>query len=1057
MLAVCVAAAAVWGQDGQRLWSEAKEVAEESERETESESEEESESEMESESGCVTEKEEGKESETENEREPVDANESEGELGVESEVEIGQESERELEFGSEAETESGPGTELESGSEIEPELGSEAEVESESKIELESGSEIEQESGNEAEAESELGTELENGSEIEPEPGSEAEAESESKTELESEIEPEPGSEAEVESESETELGTELESMEMTETDNEGEAEQGTESESELEIESETESEMETEPVYETETESERETELEAVTESEDETEAESETAPSTEKAVIEVISITPDYPGGTRPFDGTNHVNLRLEIQKAEPGNVKVTAEGTARSADAGTWKVDVTYQMTGEDADRFELKVPEEQPEITITPKVLHVQVSDAWKEYFTEVATANLEYEQTVPVTVSGFMKDGSETTELPAGFQLPEVMIDTDKLAQDSPMFRKGEPIVYQDALVLKRNADGSVSGNPTENYCYDLTDESSYQKGDIRLKSPALEDGDYQLQIVGSSYIDEQGRLWLEKGSRILAVPTGEKQYTDGEESGELETSGTWSFSLTRKNKKGSVTACSKQREISFYIDEKLSDTENSSGEEKGGEKRNTDQNKDEKEGKKSNVSENTDDTTQKKPDAELGLSQTADTAPQGGNAVQTAAVSVTENKNSIQAVPEQKTETQNTAMKNETGQNDPVQNDSVQSDPAESDNTKPEITISEPDRDGRMQISIKDENLDTQTVRWTLKGQKNGQITLTGVQRMENGILFLDFPALEDQAEMDDWYQITITATDQAGNQSQETKIFSINRYGAIFQSDPDTEKKQETFYLNQSFEPVMEVKNVETLEKQKLICIWNGQVRELQPDVDYIETVTTEKNGWKKYSYRILKNCFSEEGTYSVIASAADSSGNEKDSRSDMGTLSFVIDRTPPTAILTQIEDGKTYRSEECPLTVQARDNNAVDRIELWVNGKLVQETSGEALTYSLNSSEEWQEVKARAVDAAGNECWTEPVKVKVQKEDQKPLVLKKASAELGGGSIVIEAESQEMEKMGKWAACGVLSVSVIALFVCICLIRRMDFQGKM
>lgn len=49
------------------------------------------------------------------------------------------------------------------------------------------------------------------------------------------------------------------------------------------------------------------------------------------------------------------------------------------------------------------------------------------------------------------VSGFMKDGSPTSEVPTGFELPEIDFDRSVIQTDSPMYQNGERCSYAGAL------------------------------------------------------------------------------------------------------------------------------------------------------------------------------------------------------------------------------------------------------------------------------------------------------------------------------------------------------------------------------------------------------------------------------------------------------------------------------------------------------------------------------------------------------------------------------------------------------------------------------
>lgn len=91
---------------------------------------------------------------------------------------------------------------------------------------------------------------------------------------------------------------------------------------------------------------------------------------------------------------------------------------------------------------------------------------------------------------------------------------------------------------------------------------------------------------------------------------------------------------------------------------------------------------------------------------------------------------------------------------------------------------------------------------------------------------------------------------------------------------------------------------------------------------------------------------------------------------------------------INFVIDKTPPTVVITGIEES-SYRADSRDMSVNVSDNTAVKRLDIMVDGKSVatysQEDVKEAggkIVYTLNSSNSKQKVKAVAVDMADNEA---------------------------------------------------------------------------
>ena len=441
----------------------------ESESETESETESESESETETETESETER--ISEGETASEEETVTESEAESTAAEE------QQTEQETEPG-ETEVMTEPGSEVESGTET----GSETEVwtevpESEEITEAtEQGSELVTEST--TEAVTEPGTEME--TEAVTEPGTEMETEMETESETESEPQTECSTEP-----VETETGTET----MTEAP---ETEPPTEAETEppaTELPTEA---PETEPP-ETELPTEApETEPPTTEPSPVPPETEPETEPP-RRLIVEQITV--NLSGGEKIYDGTSRIPLSVKTRQEGKGNVNLEIHGEAESADAGVWKVRPIAALLGKDAGKFQLELPKGELTVRIKKRPLTIQISDAVKTYGSPFSIQGLEFTEGAPVQVSGFMKDGSPTSEVPTGFELPEIDFDRSVIQTDSPMYQNGERCSYAGALVPSVRGDGTVSGNPTGNYYFDL---SLCKKGTITLlegKNPS-----YQVEV-----------------------------------------------------------------------------------------------------------------------------------------------------------------------------------------------------------------------------------------------------------------------------------------------------------------------------------------------------------------------------------------------------------------------------------------------------------------------------------------------------------------------------------------------------------------------------
>lgn len=104
------------------------------------------------------------------------------------------------------------------------------------------------------------------------------------------------------------------------------------------------------------------------------------------------------------------------------------------------------------------------------------------------------------------------------------------------------------------------------------------------------------------------------------------------------------------------------------------------------------------------------------------------------------------------------------------------------------------------------------------------------------------------------------------------------------------------------------------------------------------------------------------------------------------DRATNEATNKIKNVDIEFIIDKTAPTVVITGIENEGQYRTNERDITIAAADNAAMKQVEVYVDdnveefdAKTIKEQKGE-LPYTLTSSSDWQEIKAVAVDMAGN-----------------------------------------------------------------------------
>ena len=755
------------------------------------------------------------------------------------------------------------------------------------------------------------------------------------------------------------------------------------ESQVEMKRETGTETDKESKTEKDTESQTEKDTESYTETESETETETESEIESETETArIIEVENVKIAYDKNTRAYDGTDLVDLKVVTKQSVEGDVQVLAVGRSEDCRVGFWTVDVSYKLTGNDAKSFQLETKAVKLKVHIVPKILKVEIADASKEYFTETKVRNLEFEDGIPkIQITGFIENGRLTQKMPKGFVMPELEVDTAILKKDSPMYTKGKVKVYLGALVLKTGKDGKISGKTTENYCYDLGEKSDfYKKGNIVLYAAKnVPEQQYQVTVEGGGIWREGETYWIQKGSRFVVTPLETSGFNEIILSEPMERSGEFTYTFRQVDNKGNLKSCSEAQQIFYQIDDKPPEF---------------------------TVYLNglTKHTNYSKNSVRVSISEIKDL--QSG--MQWAGCFVSSRYYSDEELKAgiQKQEVIWETWKNEititkegeyyfyAGGIDRVGNVAVmRSAQFIIDKKAPVIQINgvkdKSSNAGKVsiEISFQDINLSKDMLQAVIRGNQGKTIPLSceKVQK-KNKIVWLyeDFPQYK---AMDDLYTLEAEAQDEAGNKVRKTVTFSINRFGSVFVLSEETKEHLKQFYIQTPPSVTIREINVDVLKKNTITVVHNGDMKQLKESKDY---TLSQKNGeynWQEYEYRISKNCFDEEGLYTVILSSEDAAHNLGDIRKEQGNLEFFIDKTPPSCVISGIEQNETYIEKEKEVTIAVNDNGYLQSVRVLLNGSVLLEGKENQYSITVKSEDHWQTLQVFASDKAGNEIWTNEI----------------------------------------------------------------------
>ena len=274
------------------------------------------------------------------------------------------------------------------------------------------------------------------------------------------------------------------------------------------------------------------------------------------------------------------------------------------------------------------------------------------------------------------------------------------------------------------------------------------------------------------------------------------------------------------------------------------------------------------------------------------------------------------------------------------------------------------------------------------------TVSLTGSNDKSLEIKKT-VKRTKQGqqIQIADLPRTED---IDDIYTLSIAAVDKAGNWAKKEIIFSVNRYGSIYETDDDTGKWLSTdernhTYLKEGKEIGIYEYNVDAIKERTLTINCDGELKDLKEGEDYTVKALENRGKWKKNYYKIKAENFKNEGNYTVILNSKDNADNSMNNTSmKRGTeplpISFTVDRTSPAIFISGIEDKGRYQSAAKEMMIEVIDNLALEGVDIQIGNRKMQYGKGELkekngiIKEQIFKDENWQEVKICAIDAAKN-----------------------------------------------------------------------------
>lgn len=270
------------------------------------------------------------------------------------------------------------------------------------------------------------------------------------------------------------------------------------------------------------------------------------------------------------------------------------------------------------------------------------------------------------------------------------------------------------------------------------------------------------------------------------------------------------------------------------------------------------------------------------------------------------------------------------------------------------------DLTAPEVEIAGVEEhtayaDGvRPSITYRDANFDALFTRYELAGSVRGPTRLPTSETAQAAGLTVawdDFPHI---LENDDVYTLGAHIEDLAGNSSDATVRFSVNRFGSTYYFPTEEGDVSGRFLPSPRDVDIVEV-NVSGLDvgATRVEVAHDTRVSALVPGRDF-QVSQGSAGAWSATSYHFPKGLFAEDGYHRIMLTSRDRAGNlsqngmpGKDAARERAfNVGFAVDTTAPEAALIGIDPHGVYLDPHKTALLDAHDNMELERVELAIDG---------------------------------------------------------------------------------------------------------------
>lgn len=239
----------------------------------------------------------------------------------------------------------------------------------------------------------------------------------------------------------------------------------------------------------------------------------------------------------------------------------------------------------------------------------------------------------------------------------------------------------------------------------------------------------------------------------------------------------------------------------------------------------------------------------------------------------------------------------------------------------------------------------------------TMTLTRTVRASRNANVSDRFLTRDSVAVTGTDinavFNTITEEAENDGIYILDVTVMDMAGNSTQTTSTFTVNRHGSFY-------------IFNEALADVVNAKYVQKADGSYQVTEYNASPLvgdsvkiEIYRDGQLVTTLTPAvgagvigASGLYEYTYDLPAEYFAQNGRYKVALSSLDEAKNESDNtKLDDALLEFTVDSVAPEITMIKGLEKGIVNAKELTFSAAVMDTYGIASVQILVDGKVVKE----------------------------------------------------------------------------------------------------------